>query len=274
IEWDIPMAELCTYTAEILAELGLRTLSLADLPRWETPPLSGEFLTLQNYRYAYRSSPSHALDIPEAILPKGGVIAVIGCNGAGKSTLSNCLCGLVKQCRGVCCSGGKSDSRRRMLKKSYMVMQDVNHQLFCESVEEELCLGMEAGEAELERVMDALELTPFRERHPLSLSGGQKQRVAIASALLAGKELLVFDEPTSGLDFHHMEQTARLLRSLSGKQTVFIVTHDPELIVRCCNFVLHLENGRVKEQYALNEEGGARLRRFFECRERKQILNG
>jgi energy-coupling factor transport system ATP-binding protein len=274
IAWDIPMAELCTYTAEMLAELGLRTLSLAELPRRETAPLSGEFLTLQNYRYAYRSCASHALDIPEAILPKGGVIAVIGCNGAGKSTLSKCLCGLVKQCRGVCCSGGKSDSRRRMLKKSYMVMQDVNHQLFCESVEEELCLGMEAGEAELERVMDALELTPFRERHPLSLSGGQKQRVAIASALLAGKELLVFDEPTSGLDFHHMEQTARLLRSLSGKQTVFIVTHDPELIARCCNFVLHLENGRVKEQYALNEEGGARLRRFFECRERKQILNG
>ena len=42
----------------------------------------------------------------------------------------------------------------------------------------------------------------------MSLSGGQKQRVAIASAILAGKEILIFDEPTSGLDFRHMEQTA------------------------------------------------------------------
>ena len=147
-----------------------------------------------------------------------------------------------------------------------MVMQDVNHQLFCESVEEELRLGMEErDEGALERVMEALALTPFRERHPLSLSGGQKQRVAIASALLAGKELLVFDEPTSGLDFHHMEQTAHLLHSLRGTRTMFIVTHDPELIARCCNFVLHLEEGRIREQYTLDEEGRMRLSRFFQC---------
>jgi len=152
-------------------------------------------------------------------------------------------------------------------------MQDVNHQLFCESVEEELRLGMESGsEADLDRVMDALDLTPLRDRHPLSLSGGQKQRVAIASALLAGKELLVFDEPTSGLDFHHMEQTARLLRSLGGKQTLFLVTHDPELIVRCCHYVLHLEGGRIKEQYALDENGGEKLRRYFGHQERKLIV--
>ncbi len=273
IERDIPMSELCAYTAEMLAELGLRTLSLDDLPRREAPPTSGRSLVLRDYRYAYRGSSCHALDITEAAVPKGGVIAVIGRNGAGKSTLSKCLCGLVKGCRGVCCSGGEADSRRRMQKKSYMVMQDVNHQLFCESVEEELRLGMdESCEAELERVMDALKLTPLRDRHPLSLSGGQKQRVAIASALLAGKELLVFDEPTSGLDFHHMEQTARLLSSLSGKQTLFLVTHDPEFIVRCCNFVLHLEDGRIKEQYALDGSGGRKLRRFFEHQERKLIL--
>ncbi len=291
IERDIPMAKFCAYTGKMLADLGLRTLSLADLPQREAPPASEEPLTLRNYQHIYRSGSTHALDISEATLPKGGVIAVIGCNGAGKSTLSKCLCGLVKQCKGVCCCGEKTDSRRRMLKKSYLVMQDVNHQLFCESVEDELRLGMdESKEAELEQIMDALELTPFRERHPLSLSGGQKQRVAVASALLAGKELLVFDEPTSGLDFHHMERTARLLRSLSGRQTVFIVTHDPELIVRCCNFVLHLEDGRVKEQYTLDGRGGIRLRQFFERQrqspasggapidlnrqERKRILNG
>lgn len=275
IERDTSMAEFCGYTAETLTGMGLRALSLSDLPTGEAQPLPGETMTLRGYRYAYRGSPSHALDIPEATLPKGGVIAVIGRNGAGKSTLSKCLCGLVQHCKGICDCGGETYSYRQMLKKSYMVMQDVNHQLFCESVEEELRLGMdEADGAELKRVMDALELTPFRERHPLSLSGGQKQRVAIASALLAGKELLVFDEPTSGLDFRHMKQTARLLGSLSGKRTVFIVTHDPELIVRCCNFVLHLENGRVKEQYVLDGEGGTRLRHFFECRERKRVFNG
>lgn len=275
IERDITMAELCAYPAQMLSEMGLRTLSLADLPRQETEPPPGETLTLRGYRYAYRRGASHALDIPKAALPKGGVIAVIGRNGAGKSTFSKCLCGLAKHSTGVCGYNGANYSHRQMLKKSYMVMQDVNHQLFCESVEEELRLSMDGeDEAKLTDVMLGLDLIPLRERHPLSLSGGQKQRVAIASALLAGKELLVFDEPTSGLDFRHMEQTARLLGSLGGKQTLFIITHDPELIVRCCNFVIHLENGQIKEQYALNEQGGTRLRYFFEYAERKRELHG
>ena len=80
---------------------------------------------------------------------------------------------------------------------------------------------------------------------PMSLSGGQKQRVAIASALLAGKKLLVFDEPTSGLDLGCMECTADLLRSLGKDITVLIVTHDMELIDRCCTHILHIEGGEV-----------------------------
>ncbi|ADY55525.1 ABC transporter related protein [Syntrophobotulus glycolicus DSM 8271] len=272
IALDIPMAEFCGYSAGTLAELDLRTLSLAALPQKKIQPPPAESLTLRGYRYAYPTGRSPALDIPQSSLPKGGVIAVLGHNGAGKSTFSKCLCGLVKHQKGVCVCGEVPYSRRRMLKKSYMVMQDVNHQLFCESVEEELRLGMSGeDQAELERVMSALELTSFRERHPLSLSGGQKQRVAIASALLAGKEFLVFDEPTSGLDFRHMEQTAGLLASLGGKQTVFIVTHDPELIVRCCNYVLCLEQGTIKEQYPLDEAGLNRLRHFFEYGEKEGI---
>ena len=273
IERDIPMAEFCEYSALTLTELGLRTLSLETLPvETAKPPPPGD-LILKNYQYAYKSSTDHAMDIPEVTLPKGGIIAVIGHNGAGKSTLSNCLCGLTKRFKGTCTDKGVDCSRRQMLKKSYMVMQDVNHQLFCESVEEELRLGMyENNDAEVEHIMAELSLTAFKARHPMSLSGGQKQRVAIASALLADKEFLVFDEPTSGLDFHHMEQTANLLKSLAGKQTLFIITHDPELIVRCCDYVIHMETGRIKEQYALNEEGGARLHQYFNAK--GEICNG
>ena len=79
------------------------------------------------------------------------------------------------------------------------------------------------------------------------LSGGQKQRVAIASALLAGKKLLVFDEPTSGLDFRSMEVTAELLCLLRNDCTVLIVTHDMELIERCCTHILHIENGQFSQ---------------------------
>lgn len=129
-----------------------------------------------------------------------------------------------------------------------MVMQDVNHQLFCETVQEEVELGMRDENRErLHEVLEALQLSDLMDRHPMSISGGQKQRVAIASAVLAGKEVLVFDEPTSGLDYYHMMQTSKLLSSLMDTQTVFIITHDPALVRRCCTHILKLEEGRVME---------------------------
>ena len=85
----------------------------------------------------------------------------------------------------------------------------------------------------------------FKDRHPMSLSGGQKQRTAIASAMLAGKKILVFDEPTSGLDHRSMECTAELLNSPGKDITVLIVTHDMELIDRCCTHILHIEKGHI-----------------------------
>lgn len=92
---------------------------------------------------------------------------------------------------------------------------------------------------------------------------GKIMRVAIASLLLADKEILVFDEPTSGLDYCHMKETAELFRSLLGKRTLLIITHDPELILSCCTHVLHMENGEVSEFYSLDGIGGQRLIDFF-----------
>ena len=97
------------------------------------------------------------------------------------------------------------------------------------------------------------------------LSGGQKQRVAIASAIASERPVILFDEPTSGLDLFHMRQVADSVKGLadSGK-TIVIVTHDPEFILRCCNYVIHLENGRLEENYFLQDtEGRERLFNFF-----------
>ena len=98
----------------------------------------------------------------------------------------------------------------------------------------------------------------------MSLSGGQKQRVAIASAILGEKEILSFDEPTSGLDQRRMEETADVIRSIGKDKTVLIVTHDPDLIVRCCTHVLHLENGQVKQFYPLEAGMETEFLTFFE----------
>lgn len=84
---------------------------------------------------------------------------------------------------------------------------------------------------EAEKIMESLHMN--WNAHPMSLSGGQKQRVAIASAIASDKQVIVFDEPTSGLDYRHMKKVAENLRELSSLQTLFIVTHDPELIAEC-----------------------------------------
>jgi ABC-type cobalt transport system, ATPase component len=195
----------------------------------------------------------------------GEIFAFIGHNGAGKSTFARCLCGLEKQCKGLVHLGEQEYGKRKRLSLCYMVMQDVNHQLFTESTEEELRISMKDADPEtVDSVLKRLDLESFRNRHPMALSGGEKQRVAIATALVSGREILVFDEPTSGLDLGHMQEVSQEIRMLSNMgKTVLVITHDYELIVSCCSHVLHLENGAVEEQYQLDSAGIKRLQAFF-----------
>lgn len=201
-------------------------------------------IRLEKYRYSYGRQPAISLDGLE--IPMGSVIAVVGHNGAGKSTFIKCLCGLQKGFKGSTVIGGERLKPKQMLRLSYMVMQDVNHQLFTDSVLEEVMLSAgEQSKEKAEKILAELDIAQFKDRHPMSLSGGQKQRTAIASALAADKKLLVFDEPTSGLDFAAMQCTAQLIRSLGKDVTVLIVTHDMELIESCCTHILHIENGKI-----------------------------
>ena len=146
-------------------------------------------------------------------------------------------------------------------------MQEVNHQLFSDSVREEIVLGSrDPSENSLQKIMEALDISDLAERHPMTLSGGQKQRVIIASAMFCGKKILYFDEPTSGLDFSHMMQTCQLLKQLQGDNVfLFIITHDYELIASACDSVIHIEDGKVKEQYLLDSTGIGKLQIFFFC---------
>ncbi len=188
-----------------------------------------------------------SLCIPNLSLPKGKVIAVIGKNGTGKSTFLRCLCGLENDCKGVIESDGKEYKGKHRIGLSYMVMQDVNHQLFTDSVEAEVLLSMkDKDEKRCHEILESLGLLQYKDTHPMALSGGQKQRVAIASAVAAGAKILLFDEPTSGLDFAHMEKVGGLLKELAAAgSTVLVSTHDPELIEECCDYELYIKKGKV-----------------------------
>lgn len=130
---------------------------------------------------------------------------------------------------------------------------------------DEVLISMaEEDETAVKDILARLDLTPYLERHPASLSGGQKQRLAIASAMAAERSVVFLDEPTSSLDYRHMLQTAQLLKELrqNGK-TVYVITHDPELICQCCTDILHLEAGHIAACYPMDAAGVGRIRDFF-----------
>ena len=82
---------------------------------------------------------------------------------------------------------GKTYRPKERLKACYMVMQEVNHQLFTETIQDEVMISMkEENEKEADKFLDMLDLIKVKDRHPMSLSGGQKQRAAIASAIAPG----------------------------------------------------------------------------------------
>ena len=184
---------------------------------------------------------------------KGEVIGVVGHNGAGKTTFSRALCGLHKDCDGQFLWDGRPMDRKARLKQSYMVMQDVNYELFADSVEAECSFGIRNPDQKLvTETLEELGLASYRERHPNTLSGGQKQRVAVAVSMICGKNLLVFDEPTSGLDFDSMAQVAELIRRLSDMgKVIFIVTHDFEFVCRPAPASCILTRARCPIMYLL-----------------------
>ncbi len=187
------------------------------------------------------------LNIPYLEIPRGAVVGVIGHNGAGKSTFLRCVCGLERDCHGSITVDDTIYRGNKRIGLSYMVMQDVNHQLFTDSVKAEVLLSMEREDSTCcSEILDSLGLLECQEKHPMALSGGQKQRVAIASAIAAEAKLLLFDEPTSGLDYSHMVKVGELLRVLADEgRTVIVSTHDPELIELCCDYVLAISHGKA-----------------------------
>lgn len=196
------------------------------------------------------------LNIQNLSIPKRAIVAVIGANGAGKSTFCLSLAGLLKTNSKVKIEG-KDIRRKQLTHNSYLVMQEAGHQLFCDSVKEELTLEQDKlSEEELEEILAELNLTEVREQHPGALSGGEKQRVAMATALCAKRKIMLYDEPTSGQDGENLLRTMDTIKQLNEHAVAsFVVTHDPEFILRCATHILHIQNGEVREVKELEGDG-------------------
>ena len=260
---DYSAAEFEQLTEQQRSNMGLRTFALERLLPPVLPQQKKTALALHNFRFAYKNEPE-TLHIMDCEIPTNRIVGIIGNNGAGKSTFSRCFCGLEKRCGEIVWNGKKYRPKDR-LSTCYMVMQEVNHQLFTESVLDEVLISMEEeNQDRAEEILNRLDLLAFKDRHPMSLSGGQKQRVAIASAIASKRSILFFDEPTSGLDYKHMKEVANVLRQVRDTGiTVYVITHDLELILDCCTDIVHFENGSIIDQFQMDEAGLEKIRNYF-----------
>lgn len=217
------LPEKITLSSSIIAcNDDVETLRIKQIPvRWHAK--SQPLLTTQTHEFK-----------------AGTIIGIVGPNGVGKSTFSKQLAGILPCETDKISWNGSFLSDKERLRQSYLVMQDVNYQLFTETVERELTL--KATRLELrDEIIQSLNLGHLLKRHPMTLSGGEKQRVAIASALLSGKKVVILDEPTSGMDYQHMMQLKNALNLMKKHNLfIFIITHDIEFIEQTMNELLVL----------------------------------
>ena len=146
-----------------------------------------------------------------------------------------------------------------------MVMQDVNYELFAESVEAECSFGINKPDSRvITETMDTLDLLPLAKQHPGTLSGGQKQRVAVAVGQVCKKEIIVFDEPTSGLDYENMTRVVRIVQNLSEQgKIIFVVTHDFEFLCRTCNRMIVFSDGEISCDLKCREDNKEQIKQKF-----------
>ena len=224
-------------------QMGLRSIVPAQI---QIPEITGnsEDAVLQIFNLSCKRKKQMIFQNISLSARAGDIIGITGKNGAGKSTFCNCLCGLLKPKGGEILYQGKKLSEKARTKLFGMVMQEVNHQLFSDSVKNECLLANEeASEQEIRELLEKFDLEEYAEYHPMILSGGQRQRLAICQAVMGEKKLLIFDEPTSGLDFRHMCQVEKLMKQLSEeKYIIIVVTHDYEFLNRACKRYIRINS--------------------------------
>ena len=216
-----------------------------------------------------------AVDGVDIDIKEGQFVAILGHNGSGKSTFAKHINALLLPSDGTIWIDGINTSEEpelwKVRQKAGMVFQNPDNQIIGTVVEEDVGFGPENMGVPTEdiwkRVNESLEktgMTAYRHHSPNKLSGGQKQRAAIASAIASGRSVLFLDEPTSGLDHKHMLEVAEVLREVWDTGiSVYVITHDLELIIECCTDVIHFENGTIADQYQMDAEGMEKIRKYF-----------
>jgi len=205
--------------------------------------------------FTYRSGVEALKDVSVTI-KDGEFVAIMGQNGAGKTTLVKHFNGLLKPTKGQVLVNNVDVSKvsiATLSKNVGFVFQNPDHQLFSETVEEEISFALRnfgfeetTVENRVTWALNLLGLAQYRKTSPFMLSGGERKRVALASVLAWNPEILILDEPTIGQDYQQKEKLRQfVLQMRTQRKTVIIVTHDVEFVAECNPRILLMREGKI-----------------------------
>lgn len=221
-------------------------------------------IDIKNICYTYmRGTPfeKKALDDVSVSIDKGEIVAVIGHTGSGKSTLVQHLNGLLKPDAGQVAVddvnlAGKDAAAKKARQLVGMVFQYPEHQIFAETVYEDIAFGPrnrgfqpEEVDKQVREAMAfvGLDFETFAKRSPFQLSGGQMRRVAIAGVVAMNPDYLVLDEPSAGLDPRSRNAVFKEIMALHQSRgiAIVLVTHSMEEAVKYAKRLLVINQGKI-----------------------------
>lgn len=228
-------------------------------------------IELKGISYSYTANSSDntvALNNIDLIIEKGEFIGIAGHTGSGKTTIAQIISGLITPTSGIICVDGAEitdykTAARELRKKVGIVFQYPEHQLFEETVYEDIAFGPKNSGLSNDEidicVRKSAKLANLKEelfkKSPFELSGGQKRRVAIAGVLATEPEILILDEPAAGLDPEGRERLLAELHNIKKERntTIILISHSMEDLAQNAERIILLNNGEKISDKNVND---------------------
>lgn len=216
-------------------------------------------IVLENVDFSYEKGRQILKQVNMEITP-GGLTAIVGESGSGKSTVASLLLRSYDVQKG-CIYWGESKLSDISYASLYeqMNLVSTNSYIFNGSIKDNLLMGNpKATDLDIKNALERTKLMKFVEGLAQGidtlvgeggglLSGGQKQRLALARAILADREVMIFDEATSNIDVESEEAIWEVIYELAKEKTIIVISHRLAN-VREAKKIYVMKEGQVVEQ--------------------------